>query len=76
MPETRYTYFFKFASRLTKYLLIALFSFSVSLILAYTLGANQIVTMLLSEVVPLLLRSAIVIGCVMAAATIVESLRS
>jgi hypothetical protein len=76
MQEARYTGFFKLTSRLVKYFFIALFSFSISLILSYTLGPNQIATMLFSEVVPWLLRSAIIVICMMAAATIIESLRS
>jgi hypothetical protein len=76
MPGATYTSFFRLTSRLLKYFFIALFSFSITLILSYSLGITQIATLLLSEVVPWLIRSAIIVGCMMISATIVESLRS
>jgi hypothetical protein len=76
MQEARHSYFFKLSSRLLKYFFIALFSFSIAFILSYTLGGNQIATILLNGVVPWLLRSAIIVSCMMAAAAITESLRS
>jgi hypothetical protein len=76
MPGVSYTTFFKVASRLLRYFFFAVFGFSISFILSYSLGANQVVEMLLSEVLPWLIRSAIVISCVMAAASFIESFRS
>ncbi len=75
MLETHHSPFFKTATWLLKHFLLTVFGFSIAIVLAKTLGASYLIWSILWLIGPWLLRSAIVVGCVMGVAIIVESIR-
>ncbi len=75
MLKTRNSRFFNNASKLLKYFLITLFGFAIALILSQTLGVSYIAGILITQLGPWLLRAAIIIACIVATASIFESLR-
>jgi hypothetical protein len=75
MLEIHQSRLFRAATWLLKHFLLAVFGFSIAMVLATTLGASQITWAILYLIGPWLLRSAIVVGCVMGVAIIMESIR-
>lgn len=74
MKKMRYSRPFNLLLRLFKYFLISLFSFLIFFIISYMLGEQKLAILLVSELAPWLLRFICVVGGIMTAATIAESL--
>jgi membrane protein YqaA with SNARE-associated domain len=75
MIGTQHSPFFRLASRLLKYFLLAVFGFVLACILPGTFGAVPIALLIWQFMGPWLLRLAVVVGCVITVAVIIESLR-
>lgn len=75
MQRTTTTLFFRGTCRLLKYLCYGVFGFTITYSLSALLGFPALAASLFSILGPWLLKSAIVLACLLTMAAIVESLR-
>ncbi len=66
---------FKIAVRVLKYFSYLLFGFAIACVLASVLGAFHLALAMMGQFGPWLLRLAVVVGCMIAIAIVIESLR-
>lgn len=71
----QYSNFFRFTRRLLKYFGWSLLGLTIVLVLFNTFGIGHIGAVILSLVAPWLIKSAIVLTCMLAVAIMIESFR-